>query len=45
MSNTPQGEAIEGNASDDTLMGDQDCYTWLDSDILHNGFACGRFGD
>jgi hypothetical protein len=23
MSNTPQGEAIEGNAADDTLMVDQ----------------------
>jgi hypothetical protein len=25
MSNTPQGEATEGNAADDTLMVDQGC--------------------
>jgi len=31
MSNAPQGEAIECNAADDTLMVDQDAYFSLTS--------------
>ena len=33
ISNTPQGEAIEGNAADDTLMVDQGDRVLLDTQV------------